>query len=572
MLDDAAPRARDSSMILDLVANGLGLAVLVWDRDDRLLFAARAVLGLFPISPSFLEPGTRLRDYLGALYDAGLGSGIPVEGNRRRVGREEWISNRLSLHWRERFESVERMARRSWISTSNRRLSNGIGIVLLSDLTQQKLHEEELQQDRERVELTERILDELPNAVCVKDRNLNYVAVNKAFCDMHGMSASALLGRSVWDLVDAEFAERYENSDRDVLENGTRHVAPQQIVTADGEDLWTIVHKFRVGKPADGLLVTYFSDVTPLIDGFGPLGMEGSGAALVPRGAIDRFEPAQNLYDPFKALDVSSLVETPAIQLPVEVAYRLRILLVTSCPTLERRFADALAELSCDVGIVNSFAMLKDLNEALAGIALSPNLILYDESLGAPPPGPFDALPHLPVSLHLAPRDLAAQIMAAGLSSQEVVGDIHAQAAGLAPVAQPQTAIDVLVAEDNDINQIVFAQILEGLGLSFKIAVNGEEAVAFWRSHHPKLILMDLAMPVMDGHAAIRTIRASEEQEAQEPTPIVIVTTQAADMEAAEMAALAVPARLMKPVSPERVEALFHRFAAGQPAAERIAP
>ena len=572
MMDDAAHRARDGSTILDLVANGLGLAVLVWDRDDRLIFAARAVLSLFPISPAFLEPGTRLRDYLGALYDAGLGAGIPAEGNRRRVGREEWISNRLSLHWRERFESVERMARRSWVSISNRRLSNGIGLVLISDLAQQKLHEEELQLDRERVDLTERILDDLPNAVCVKDRNLNYIAVNKAFCHMHGMSASALLGRSVWDLVDAEFAERYEQSDREVLETGVHHVAPQQIVTADGEDLWAIVHKFRVGKPVDGLLVTYFSDVTPLIGGFDPAVEAASDTARLPRGAIDRFEPAQNLYDPFKVLDVSTLVETPAISLPSDVAYRLRILLVTDCPSLERRFADALADLSCDIGIVSSFAMLQELSAALTGTPLSPNLILHDERLGVPPPGPFDELPHLPVSLSMSADDLAAQIMASGLSAQDVVADIYERIASLEPAAQRQAEIDVLVAEDNDINQIVFAQILEGLGLSFKIAANGEEAVALWRSPRPKLVLMDLAMPVMDGPAAIRAIRAVEEQEMRATTPIVIVTTQATDMDAAEMSALAIPARLMKPVSPERVEALFHRHAAAAPAPERVAP
>ena len=71
-------------------------------------------------------------------------------------------------------------------------------------------------------------------------------------------------------------------------------------------------------------------------------------------------------------------------------------------------------------------------------------------------------------------------------------------------------ALDILVAEDNEMNQMVFTQILETTGFSFKIVENGRQAVENWRKHQPALILMDVSMPEMNGHDATRAIRAEQ--------------------------------------------------------------
>ncbi|MGO8352433.1 response regulator, partial [Rhizobium johnstonii] len=73
-----------------------------------------------------------------------------------------------------------------------------------------------------------------------------------------------------------------------------------------------------------------------------------------------------------------------------------------------------------------------------------------------------------------------------------------------APMPQKRAAefVDVLVAENNEVNQIVFNQILQGTGLSFLVVDNGEEAVAAWERHTPRIIMMDVSMPVMNGHQA----------------------------------------------------------------------
>ena len=78
---------------------------------------------------------------------------------------------------------------------------------------------------------------------------------------------------------------------------------------------------------------------------------------------------------------------------------------------------------------------------------------------------------------------------------------------------EPGAPLDILVAEDNEVNQLVFAQILSGLGLSYRIAGNGRTAVEMHRSLKPKLILMDVSMPEMNGYEATRAIRAAEAAE-----------------------------------------------------------
>ena len=114
-------------------------------------------------------------------------------------------------------------------------------------------------------------------------------------------------------------------------------------------------------------------------------------------------------------------------------------------------------------------------------------------------------------------------------------------------------AIDVLVAEDNEVNQIVFRQILQGTGYNFLIANNGKEAVELYEKHNPKIICMDVSMPVMNGHEATMEIRAREKENGRK-TPIIGVTAHAikGDMEKCFDAGM--DDYLSKPVSPDKFE------------------
>ena len=129
--------------------------------------------------------------------------------------------------------------------------------------------------------------------------------------------------------------------------------------------------------------------------------------------------------------------------------------------------------------------------------------------------------------------------------------------------------IDILVAEDNEVNQLVISQILQATGYTYLIAENGEEAVALYQKHTPKLICMDVSMPVMNGHEATRAIREMEHTSGVN-TPIIGVTAHAikGDMERCFEAGM--DDYISKPVSPEKLEAKINDWMQGTAKSQRV--
>ncbi|ADN09587.1 hybrid sensor histidine kinase/response regulator [Sulfurimonas autotrophica] len=82
----------------------------------------------------------------------------------------------------------------------------------------------------------------------------------------------------------------------------------------------------------------------------------------------------------------------------------------------------------------------------------------------------------------------------------------------------------ILVAEDNEANQELIKIILSKYGLTFDLAVNGQEAVALYKRNTYDLILMDEQMPVMNGTDAVAKIIKYEEAEGLSHTPISALT------------------------------------------------
>ncbi|MGO8056382.1 response regulator, partial [Rhizobium leguminosarum] len=66
-------------------------------------------------------------------------------------------------------------------------------------------------------------------------------------------------------------------------------------------------------------------------------------------------------------------------------------------------------------------------------------------------------------------------------------------------ISDDPVGLQVLVAEENDINQIVFSQILEGLGSRHMLAATGAEAVRLWAEHRPQIVLMAISLPGFNG-------------------------------------------------------------------------
>lgn len=123
---------------------------------------------------------------------------------------------------------------------------------------------------------------------------------------------------------------------------------------------------------------------------------------------------------------------------------------------------------------------------------------------------------------------------------------------------------EILVAEDNEVNQIVFTQILQAAGLSFAIVTDGQAAVDAWERHCPRLILMDVSMPVMNGLQATQTIRERERAAGDgRHVPIIGVTAHALGSDRDICLGAGMDDYLSKPVGPEQLAAKMGRWLAG---------
>ena len=112
--------------------------------------------------------------------------------------------------------------------------------------------------------------------------------------------------------------------------------------------------------------------------------------------------------------------------------------------------------------------------------------------------------------------------------------------------------VDVLVCEDNDVNQVVFSQVLREAGYSFRLAKNGREGVSLYKMLSPRVILMDVSMPQMNGLDATKAIRELEGS-SQSHTPIIGVTAHAIKGDMERCLESGMDDYLAKPISPDRL-------------------
>ncbi|MBD9371216.1 response regulator [Rhizobium sp. ARZ01] len=567
MNDGASVDADIQSGMFDAACDLLGVGAFVYDKNDCLVFASRQIQRFLPISADVLRPGARLRDVLGAVFDAGIRYGIPPEDRHKTVNREDWISARISAHWREQHDMVERLGKDRWVHFRKRRLPNGYNVSTLTDVSDQRKQEEQWRADQVRVALTEQVLDTLPHPLIIKDRNLAYVAVNRAFCAIHGLEEEAILGRTVWDLVDGENSARIDESDRSVLETGIPFRCEEHIVGVDGRHFYVVTRKYRIGTPDNSMLVTLMDDVTQIVDP-----KHGMAANRFKLRVRTQFQKAENCFDPVRETEERLLLQQWNSGGDADLAGK-RVLVGTATRRTEDLLIGQLRVRSADCCAVRSldefWAFLEVANRSGVGL----DLIVVDETMDG-----YAAIVEasgVPVRV-IAPDRIGTDFFRALVEPHEVMvedlpTDIAAPSAlfddwyiatdpeAMVPIVHGD--IEVLVAEDNQINQFVFSQILEGMGVSHRIAENGEEAVALWHKHQPRLVLMDISMPVKNGLDATVEIREAERVFGIR-TPIVAVTAQALNVDMQNCLDAGMDDYITKPVSPDMIESIYNRFVA----------
>jgi signal transduction histidine kinase/CheY-like chemotaxis protein len=116
----------------------------------------------------------------------------------------------------------------------------------------------------------------------------------------------------------------------------------------------------------------------------------------------------------------------------------------------------------------------------------------------------------------------------------------------------------VLVVEDNDVNRMIARQTLQTFGLDVVEAGDGAEALSVLEGQSVDLVLMDCQMPVMDGYAATRAIRAREDKSGRSRLPIVALTADAFDDDAARSREAGMDAHLPKPYTRDQLRTVLN--------------
>ena len=121
--------------------------------------------------------------------------------------------------------------------------------------------------------------------------------------------------------------------------------------------------------------------------------------------------------------------------------------------------------------------------------------------------------------------------------------------------------IDVLIAEDNEVNQMFIKYMMEDMGLSFKIVPSGRLAVDKWKILEPKIILMDISMPDLNGYEATKAIRELELKLNRPRTPIIAVTAHALKGDREDCLRNDMDDYISKPIAIERVNEILKKWA-----------
>lgn len=514
-------------MLLETVAEAVSATVLLYDRNDELVYASAPDPTLVPVPRSFLTVGTRLRDLLDALYYAG-GREFPGDGRQSQpMGRDDWIANKIASLWKERSEFVEKRDDR-WVRYQKRRLPNGYGVCVVQDISEQKKREDQLLAEAERVHLLEEIIDQLPFAVCVKTQDMVYIGANQSFSRFVGTPVEEILGRTPSQVFAPEVARRLEGMGHQIARNGLVVTVPERLSTADGKQMDATVRQFRVGKPGNYCVVTAIEETAT------PHGQTGHATTR----DLEVRQPAADYG------------------LAIHDIAGCKVLVATASPTLSAAAVEALTELGADAAAVRDAREMERFLIAAGQARVGVDLVLLDSDLSG--------------SCSAVAARFAVTVIVAG--HDQLISGLHAHVADIfsrrpaAPVggemqetvAEAGHLIDVLVAEDNAVNQIVFSRILEGFGYRFKIAKDGEEAVALWRDLSPRLVLMDITLPGINGFEAARRIRDLEAGEiGLSPTPIIGVLPHPFDRDRNDCFASGMNDVILKPLSPEMLEAVF---------------
>ena len=121
--------------------------------------------------------------------------------------------------------------------------------------------------------------------------------------------------------------------------------------------------------------------------------------------------------------------------------------------------------------------------------------------------------------------------------------------------------LQILLAEDNPVNQLVAVKILEKLGYTADVAENGVEALKALKKKPYDIVFMDCQMPVLDGYETARKIRSQEPDALNKDVTIIAMTANALKGDKKKCIEAGMDDYIPKPVTPKVIAEALAKWA-----------
>ena len=507
---------------------------VIYDADDRLLMCNETYRAIYRLSAPAIHPGASFEDI--------LRYGLEHGQYREAAGREEdWLAERIAAHRSTGRELEQQLGDGRWLRVYERPLSDGGRVGLRIDITEAKRIQQELEEARRRAEIAS-------HAKSTFLANMSH----EIRTPMNGVVGMAeLLMEGTLDAEQRLYAETIRSSGEallliinDILDY-SKIEAERMVIAAEPFDL---------GRAIDGVARLLM-----------PAAQE-KGIAL--RVDYPPELPRSFIGDAGRIRQILTNLVGNAVKFTAEghVAISVSGTLEGDVAQLDIRVEDTGIGIARDKleHIFGEFNQVEDARNRSfegTGLGLAITLRLVGMMGGAlqvssePGTGAVFGL-HLPLPV-------------AGGAAEPEMPETEVPETEASPTAPP--GLDVLLAEDNRTNQLVFRKMAEALGcdLALRFACDGAEAVSAFEWRRPDLVFMDISMPGMDGKEATQHIRALEGDGPR--VPIIAVTAHAMSGDREALLAAGLDDYLTKPLRKAELARLIARWG-GTSATSRAAP
>ena len=477
----------DSELLMRTAIETIGEAFVIYDPDDRLVFCNLEYLELYQLSAPVLQPGRTFEE----IVRYGVEHGQYLDA----VGREEeWMQDRLQSHRRGNQELIQKLEDGRWLKIRERTTPSGHIIGFRLDITE--FHAA--------VEAAEA-------ASVAKSRFLANMShdIRTPMNAIIGMSQVLMLP-DVTELERIDYARTIVNSSNALLDllNDILDVA-----------------KIEAGKVGFESIAL---EPKQLVQETERLFSENARSKGLQLQSHWRTTPHSYLGDHNRVLQMLSNLVSNAVKFTSQGS------IMVEAREVEHQNGSATLEFS--------------VTDSGCGIAADKQALLFqqfsqtDNSITRDYGGSGLGLSIVSGLAHAMGGAVGVQ-SEAGHGARfwfRIPAPICSSTPGVAQIAAPdanaaiasnsltQFCNHILLVEDNLTNQKVLTALLNRLGVTVALVVNGQQALdAIKAGQSADLILMDLQMPVMNGYLAAQEIRAWEARNAQPRRTIIALTANA---------------------------------------------